>query len=393
MPLPATGPIALSSLQTEFGGTSPIALSEYYAGAGIVQSSLSVVPSSGAIAMSKFYGLSASAPSALDGGQLAKISTFGGYYDYVGSHWMRIGGTYRYVSDDLLTNTSSALSPAFSPVVHSLKYFGGRIFALLSSSGTCYLRQSLDDGNTWSAVGGTSVTNGTNVWSHAVGTKGGIGAISYMSVCNMGSGNQMYTFCSLDGGATFSVVSPPTPYGSNTKMCFAPELGLGQGGDGLFIYTGYYKALYTAQDGKSWVLRQLYDSVTGQQVKTSTLALIDIAAGLVAGGVATAVGLTDTGRTFINEDSTGTTYALHPALPNAKTTSFNGKIGYGNGYYIVVGPTTLAAPYDVGMWTSADGINWTYWPQPGMTGITPTTIVYVDKFYVQSGANVFAIAS
>jgi hypothetical protein len=64
MPLPAPGvPLSLSQIQTEFGGTNPISLSEYYAGGGLVPSGTSgtngAVPSSGTISINNFYGTSA----------------------------------------------------------------------------------------------------------------------------------------------------------------------------------------------------------------------------------------------------------------------------------------------------------------------------------------------
>jgi len=56
--------ISLSQIQTEFGGSNPISLSEYYRGGGIVRSTLpdgsaninTNVPTSGLITMSNFYG-------------------------------------------------------------------------------------------------------------------------------------------------------------------------------------------------------------------------------------------------------------------------------------------------------------------------------------------------
>lgn len=62
MTLQTSGAIKFSEIQTEFGGSNPISLSEYYAGGSYVPSSTSgtngAVPSSGTIAMSKFYGTS-----------------------------------------------------------------------------------------------------------------------------------------------------------------------------------------------------------------------------------------------------------------------------------------------------------------------------------------------
>ena len=62
MTLPASGPLSLSDIQTEFGGSNPISLSEYYAGGGLVPAGTSgtygAVPSSGALSIQNFYGTS-----------------------------------------------------------------------------------------------------------------------------------------------------------------------------------------------------------------------------------------------------------------------------------------------------------------------------------------------
>lgn len=53
MAIPGSGPVSLSEIQTEFGGSNPISLSEYYgADTG--------VPGSGTISVSDFYGTSSS---------------------------------------------------------------------------------------------------------------------------------------------------------------------------------------------------------------------------------------------------------------------------------------------------------------------------------------------
>jgi hypothetical protein len=60
MALPTSGPLTLANIQTEFGGTNPISLSEYYAGGGLVPAGTSgtygAVPSSGTISIQNFYG-------------------------------------------------------------------------------------------------------------------------------------------------------------------------------------------------------------------------------------------------------------------------------------------------------------------------------------------------
>ena len=62
MPLPTSGPLSLNDIQTEFGGTNPISLNEYYAGGANVPAGTSgtngAVPSSGTISINNFYGTS-----------------------------------------------------------------------------------------------------------------------------------------------------------------------------------------------------------------------------------------------------------------------------------------------------------------------------------------------
>lgn len=63
MAIPSSGTISFTTIQTEFGGSNPIGLSEYYAGGGRVPAGTSgtngPVPSSGAISVRNFYGTSA----------------------------------------------------------------------------------------------------------------------------------------------------------------------------------------------------------------------------------------------------------------------------------------------------------------------------------------------
>jgi hypothetical protein len=62
MAIPSSGAISLSTVQTEFGGSNPISLSEYYAGGTYVAAGTTgtygAVPSSGTISLRNFYGTS-----------------------------------------------------------------------------------------------------------------------------------------------------------------------------------------------------------------------------------------------------------------------------------------------------------------------------------------------
>lgn len=58
MALQTSGAIALSNIQSEFGGSNPISLSEYYRSGAYVPTGATGIPTSGAISLSDFYGAS-----------------------------------------------------------------------------------------------------------------------------------------------------------------------------------------------------------------------------------------------------------------------------------------------------------------------------------------------
>lgn len=71
MTLQTSGPISLGNIQTEFGGSNPISLSEYYdVAAGI--------PASGTISIGDFYGATAFVPPAWDTATVDPIYLIGG---------------------------------------------------------------------------------------------------------------------------------------------------------------------------------------------------------------------------------------------------------------------------------------------------------------------------
>lgn len=57
MALPSSGTISLSAIQTEFGGSNPIGLNEYYQGGSIIGAGVypNTIPTSGNIKLSNFY--------------------------------------------------------------------------------------------------------------------------------------------------------------------------------------------------------------------------------------------------------------------------------------------------------------------------------------------------
>lgn len=74
MTLQSSGAISLANIQTEFGGSNPISLSEYYRNGAYVGSTNTSVPTSGTISMSQFYGTSSVVPFQFMGGKVFKSS-------------------------------------------------------------------------------------------------------------------------------------------------------------------------------------------------------------------------------------------------------------------------------------------------------------------------------
>jgi hypothetical protein len=67
MAIPLSGPLSLTNIQTEFGGTNPIGLSEYYRNGGLVPNAPqnAPIPTSGAISIGNFYGSTNRIPIAI----------------------------------------------------------------------------------------------------------------------------------------------------------------------------------------------------------------------------------------------------------------------------------------------------------------------------------------
>ena len=80
MAIPSSGSIAMSAIQTEFGGSNPISLSEYYSGGSNVPSGITgnngTIPTSGEIQMGDFRGSSNVAYVSATGGTVTTSGNF-----------------------------------------------------------------------------------------------------------------------------------------------------------------------------------------------------------------------------------------------------------------------------------------------------------------------------
>ncbi len=133
MTLPHSGPLTFSAIQGEYGGSNPIAVSEYYAGGANVPSGTvgdsGPIPSSGPLALSKFYGSSKNIPITAGyvdiNQQSSGIATSVNFNSAVGG--AAIGGgnggpytvLWTYVSGDasIACSNTAAQFPSFSATV------------------------------------------------------------------------------------------------------------------------------------------------------------------------------------------------------------------------------------------------------------------------------------
>lgn len=153
MAIQGSGAISFSDIQTEFGGTNPISMSEYYAGGANVPSGTGSVPSSGAISLTIFYGTSNRVSITLTvGGNINGYNIFNNR-----------GGTYvAGISDVTLVNNGN----------------------LYSTSGV-----ALDTGSGWTAGDTITIDNNALIVGH--GGDGGAG----------GNINSTNAFAATAGGA------------------------------------------------------------------------------------------------------------------------------------------------------------------------------------------------
>lgn len=153
MPVPTLpSAISLGNIQTEFTGSNPIAISEYYAGAGLVVSGTAnatsvQIPSSGAISFSNFSGaerISATLPSWNSGG---------GYDNSIGASVVDTTCSGALAEVYLYVNSTGTIvyNDMFGNVSHTWKIIG--------DASKFYFRFDISTG----AVASGSAATGTNL--------------------------------------------------------------------------------------------------------------------------------------------------------------------------------------------------------------------------------------
>lgn len=145
MTLPSSGPLSLADIQTEFGGSNPISLSEYYAGGAYVPAGTSgtngPVPTSGAISISNFYGTSNVPPLSVTADSVSGLDSGPNFIGSVTStdspNTTPSGGVgpYTYLWEEL--GVSSGNSPSVS------------LSTAQNPSWTAFVESGVDSISTW----------------------------------------------------------------------------------------------------------------------------------------------------------------------------------------------------------------------------------------------------
>lgn len=229
MAIPACGPISLTTVQTEFGGSNPIGLNEYYAGGAYVAAGTTgtygAVPSSGAISLRNFYGTNAVvigqqayttpgtftwvAPSGVT--SVSVVAVGGGGWPTVGCGCCGIraggGGALAYINNFTVTPGAS-----YTVVVGA----GGNYGCSGSRNGGVSYFNAGGATVTAQGAGGSSGCTGRIGGAWTAGTGGGNG------------GNGKYSFCTGNGGGGAGGYAGNGGAGGG----LAPAPGAGSGGAG-----------------------------------------------------------------------------------------------------------------------------------------------------------------
>jgi hypothetical protein len=166
MTLPVSGnPLSLSQIQTEFGGTNPASLSEYYAGgvnvpAGTVGYPGGVstpIPSSSTISIANFYGSTQTSYTFY-----ITVGTSGAYKGYASGSYGSISGSY-VTSLGTITGCNTLMIAGPGPTYYTTTLSGiSGVFANLIIGPDTYTYASRISDYVWLDAGGSIFTTSPN---------------------------------------------------------------------------------------------------------------------------------------------------------------------------------------------------------------------------------------
>ena len=229
MALQTSGPISLSQVQGEFGGSNPISLSEYYRGGAYTTSNNTSVPTSGPISLGNFYGATK---------QVTVTYYVIGGGGAGGQGWGTSGGS--------ASGTASSLSGSGFTTVTSNGGAGGVSRSLFGSTPgqASYYGAGGEQGRTSDTSGSQSAGKDAPATSYGAGGGGG-GGYPFSAYNAGGGGNAAVIAASSQavtpGTVLTVVVGSKGPRGYNVGA----EGGAGAGGRVQLYVNGTLRADYT----------------------------------------------------------------------------------------------------------------------------------------------------
>ena len=114
MTIPSSGSLAISAIQTEFGGSNPISMSEYYAGGANTPAGTTgnngTIPSSGALDFNDFRGSTKASFMTATGGSITTTGNF---------------KVHSFTGSSTFTVTNAGVGYSFSSKVRAYVVAGG----------------------------------------------------------------------------------------------------------------------------------------------------------------------------------------------------------------------------------------------------------------------------
>ena len=340
MTLPASGTISLSAVQSEFGGSNPVGMDEYYRGGSYVSVNNTSIPTSGTISLSNYYNGAkyVTGVNWWDRGTVASWPTDSGWVssvDYGNGLTFLSGGsaTYAYSSDGNTWTVSTAIrslwgastSGTYNTITQIL--WTGSYYIAAGSKG--YIARSTN---------GTSWTNITTLRSTTWGTTTDCYALATNGSRIVVVGQSVHVAYSDDNGANWTYVTLPSS--SNTLESVAWN-------GSVFCAVGEFGTCFTSPDGATWTANSGVSTVFGGQHATYITAF---GSTFVAGS--SGPGGAGSSNAMIATSTNGVSWTYRTALTIGSSDYVSGIATNGSGQYVAVTYLNNAA-------TSSDLVTWT----------------------------------
>ncbi len=209
MALQSSGAISLANIQTEFGGSNPISLSEYYRSGGYVPSSATSVPTSGTISLGNFYGTTNYSPTGYWISEVTVPSTQSVYDGWSSADFDGNGNVYAVGRFDTVSGiTTSSPSGSYAKFNSDGELQWSKAFTKDPTTNWRIMQcvKTLANGNI-AAVGAIQVSANNTGFTHVIFDSSG--AVQYSFSKFLGAGSN-YNCMTSDSSSNIYVCGSPS---------------------------------------------------------------------------------------------------------------------------------------------------------------------------------------